>query len=113
MGECIAISYLTQIGYDVINKNFRKRCGEIDIIAKHRGVLIFVEVKTRFRKTSSAIAERPDSSVNSGKIKKIRRTALYYIKEHGLHPDSDIRFDVISLEIDKNQGKIRHIKRAF
>lgn len=113
IGESIAISYLTCNGYNVINKNFRKRCGEVDIIAEHEGVLVFIEVKTRFKRTGCMTIERPESSINSGKIKRIRRTALYYIKEVGLHPDSEIRFDVISLEINKNRGKLSHIRSAF
>lgn len=112
-GEDKAASYLKLKGYEILSRNFRSgRGGEIDIIAKDRkGVLVFVEVKTR---TNNSMGD-PADAVNYHKKKHIINTALKYIHKNHLY-EQDARFDVI--EIIPRNGffkipKINHIMEAF
>ncbi len=98
-----AVNFLKQKGYTILDRNFRTRYGEIDIIAKQDNTLIFVEV--RFR-SGSFIS--PEESIDHRKIQKIVKTANAYLTKTIINYEN-IRFDVIA--IDKNQ--IRHIENAF
>ncbi|MDD5102114.1 MAG: YraN family protein [Endomicrobiaceae bacterium] len=102
--EQIAVKYLKNLGYKVIEQNYRLLpIGEIDIIVKDKKTLVFVEVKFRQNKDYG----NPSEFVNKLKQLKITKTALYYIKINSVK--SDIRFDVISICNDD----IEHIKNAF
>ena len=103
-GEEMACQYLTGQGYHILARNYRKPCGEIDIIASNKKTLIFVEVKKR---ASNAFGG-PLAAVTPSKQHKIALTALYFIKEKAPKFDS-IRFDVVCLL----PGKIEHIPHAF
>lgn len=90
--EKIAGEYLEKQGYEIIEYNFYSRSGEIDIIAKHEGYLVFVEVK--YRKDSSS--GHPLESISFAKQKSICKCALYYMKKNGLY-DIPVRFDVAGI----------------
>ncbi|MEG1311675.1 MAG: YraN family protein [Romboutsia sp.] len=105
-GEFVALKYLMSKGAEILDKNYKIKTGEIDIIAKLNNQFIFVEVKSR----SNLKYGYPSESVNNKKIKKITSTAKYYILKNNLHNES-IRFDVI--EIYLNDKKINHIVNAF
>ena len=93
----------------VHKKSFRLHRGEIDIIAYDRKTLVFVEVKTRKRKTFGL----PEEAVTPVKQRKIRRLADAFLALNGLR-DTECRFDVLSLQVDENgRWDIRHIKNAF
>ena len=99
-----AVDYLKKLKYKIIEQNFKLLpIGEIDIIAKDRNIIVFVEVKYRKNKNFGIPAE----FVNKSKQQKITRTALCYIKKNRIN--ADIRFDVISI----CQNEIEHIKNAF
>ncbi len=104
LAEEMAAKFLENNGYNVIERNFRTRFGEIDIVATEGDTLVFVEV--RFR--SSKGFGLPEESIDRRKIRKIVSTADRYISMKNLH-FSDIRFDVIAVD---REG-IRHIKNAF
>ncbi|MEG0050724.1 MAG: YraN family protein [Terrisporobacter sp.] len=106
LGEEIALKYLLSKGGKIIEKNYRTKIGEIDLIAKINGELVFVEVKSR----SNINYGYPCEAVNCKKRKKITNVAKYYILENCLQNIS-IRFDVI--EIYLNDKKINHIVNAF
>lgn len=107
--EDIAVNYLKNNGYEIIERNFSvHRVGEIDIIALEKDWLIFIEVKAR-RKTYYL----PYECVNKSKFNKIVKTSAFYLKKHNKKYNG-IRYDVISIEIDeKNNFKIEHIKNVF
>ncbi len=109
-GEILATSYLKKLGYKIIEKNFRLRYGEIDIIAKDRDCICFIEVKTR---TSDKFIA-PFESVNKKKQKKIIALANMWLSNKGLN-HLRCRFDIISLLLDKKYSVIEmeHIKDAF
>lgn len=109
-GECEALKYLEKSGYIIIEKNFRSKYGEIDLIAKDGDYITFVEVKLRCGKLYGT----PSESITYSKQLKIYRTAQYYIMKKRLH-DNYFRFDVIEIFLlhDKENICINLIKNAF
>ncbi|HNP18433.1 MAG TPA: YraN family protein [Fulvivirga sp.] len=106
-GEQQAVKYLMSKGYEIVKTNYRHRRSEIDIIANHNELLVFIEVKT---KSYSAFGE-PEVAVDEKKANKVMEGAEQFIVENNWH--GDIRFDVVS--IIKNQGRyeIKHFEDAF
>lgn len=110
LGEEMASKYLKNQGYNIIERNFRTRVGEIDIVAREEGFLIFVEVKTR----RSIRYGYPREAVDINKQSKIKTMASIYIAKNKEY-NSNIRFDVVEVIFDDNTGKkaINIIKDAF
>lgn len=108
IGENLASNYLLEKGYFILERNFRSKVGEIDIIAQKEQVIIFIEVKAR----SNINYGFPYESVNYRKQQKIIRTAQNYIKFKGL-TDCQFRFDIIEVFLKMNGNKINHIQNAF
>ena len=108
IGEDIAVTYLQQNNYIIIERNFECNQGEIDIIAKDKDELVFIEVKTR----SNALYGMPKDAVDKIKKKHIYKSAEYYVYLKKIK-NIPIRIDVI--EIYKKQGryKVHHIKQAI
>ena len=108
IGEDIATRYLEQIGYEIIQRNFECKIGEIDIIAKDKEEIVFVEVKTR----ASALYGQPKDAVDRTKKKHIYKSAEFYIYISHLE-NYPVRIDVV--EVYKKQGKflVNHIKNAI
>ena len=104
LGEKQAKDFLIKNKYKIIKTNYTCPVGEIDIIAKQKDVIVFVEVKTR----TSAKFGLPRESVTPFKQNKIRSVATCYLKENMLL-NSPVRFDVI----DILEGNITHIPNAF
>ena len=103
-GEVRARAWLLGRGAKILEMNYRRPTGEIDIIAKQGRTLLFVEVKRR----SSLRFGRPSEAVNRQKQAHILRTAQLYLQEKGLE-DTPVRFDIIEVLPDE----IRHIENAF
>ncbi len=103
-GEILAEKFLRKQKYKILERNYQNKIGEIDIIAKDKDTLVFVEVKTR----ASCKFGRPCEAVTPYKQNKIRGVASYYLMIKGLS-DSDCRFDVVEI-LDE---EINHIKNAF
>lgn len=91
-GEQLATWYLRLKGYRIIARNYRIRGGEIDIICRRGGCVVFVEVKTR----SGQAGGYPEEYVTPAKLQKIQRTIAYYLLEKR-RPPKAIRIDVISI----------------
>lgn len=91
--EKIAGEYLKKCGYEIIEYNFYSRHGEIDIIAKHEGYLVFVEVK--YRKDDGAGS--PLDAVTVQKQRSISKCAMYYMNKKHLQ-DVAVRFDVVGIK---------------
>jgi len=107
LGETIAADYLVKHGYHIIERNFKARYGEIDIIAQKQGILVFIEVKTRIGNTYGL----PEEAVTKRKIREVTLTAQYYYLLNPQLPTSH-RIDVIALELnpDKTIKDLRHIE---
>lgn len=106
-GEELAIDYLLNNGYSIVEKNYRFKKAEVDIIAKKGDVLIAVEVKTR----SSIYYGNPQEFVNPKKIQLLVSAIDNYVNEYDL--DVEIRFDIIAVIKEQNSFKIEHIEDAF
>ena len=91
--EELAAAYLEDRGLRILERNFRTRFGEIDLIAESRGTLVFVEVKYR----SSSGRGTPEEAVGSKKQAVIRRQALAYLASKGLNDLTPCRFDVVAV----------------
>jgi putative endonuclease len=107
-GEDIAWEYLKKRGYKILERNYRCRYGEIDLVAKDGETIVFVEVKSR---RSAAFGE-PEESVGVAKQKKISTVALCYLEEKHLH-NHEARFDVVSILTTTGEHKIVLIPDAF
>jgi putative endonuclease len=101
-GEEIAVRYLKSRGYRIIERNYRIRLGEIDIIARQGGDLVFVEVKTR----SDNLFGSPFDSITAQKQKQLSKVALEYIGKQGCH-DRPARFDVVGIEFQEGGNTLQ------
>jgi len=107
-GEQIAVNFLKDNGYSIVSTNYRNRLGQIDIIAKDKKTICFVEVKMR----RTMRFGQPTEAVEAYKQRKISQLALLFLKENRLLK-SPARFDVISISHADLQPKIELIKNAF
>lgn len=108
LGENKAINFLIKNGYNILEKNFRSKHGEIDIIAKEKNEYVFIEVKTR----TSIKYGMPVEAVDKNKKEHILNASKYYIYKNYLQ-NQFIRYDIIEVYINKNNYLINHIKNAF
>ncbi len=107
-GENVAAKYLTGLGYKILQRNYRVKAGEIDIVARHGRTLVFVEVKTRVDEEV-----RPEDQVNLDKQHQITKAARTYLSRFG-HPQPPARFDVIAIVWPEGREPIiRHHQNAF
>ena len=100
-----AAQYLETLGYRIVEKNFRCRFGEIDLIAKEGGYLVFIEVKYR----AGTQTGEPQEAVDDRKQKKISRTAAWYCRTHRISMEQPCRFDVAACRM----GEWMLIRNAF
>lgn len=104
LGEKLARDFLKKRGYHIIENNYRCRWGEIDIIAKQKDSLVFIEVRT---KTSLEFGN-PEESITSSKRDHMRATAFHYLQAHDNLPEQ-WRIDVVAVEL-KPDGKLSRIE---
>ena len=95
-GEDLAIKFLKRKGYKILQRNFRSKFGEIDIIAQEQDTLVFVEVKTRWSQSFGP----PEEAITPWKIKAIIKTGQYFKLLHPQTPDC-LRMDAVVIEMDK------------
>lgn len=108
-GEEIAAELLVKSGFEIIKRNYRYGHGEIDIIAKEKDTLVFVEVKTR----KNLEFGPPELAVTKSKQRQIKKIAEAYLYDKEIK-DTDCRIDVIAILLKKNlPPEINHIKNAF
>jgi putative endonuclease len=107
-GEDIAVAYLKNRGYRIIERNYTCLFGEIDIVAKDGDTFVFVEVKSR----KSEKFGDPQGAVGREKQKKISRISLTYLEEKHLYP-CDARFDVVAIKMLPAGSIVELIQNAF
>jgi len=103
-GEKRAENTLKRAGYKIIEKNFRSRFGEIDIVAEENGCLVFVEVKKR----NTPNFGDPFNAINARKRQHLIKCAMFYLKSHNSF-NRKTRFDVVGIEGEQ----VKIIKNAF
>ena len=106
-GEQLAVEYLIQHGYHIVERNWRFSKAEIDIIAETDNILVFVEVKTK----SYTFFGEAEESIDAKKERLICDTAAAYMDKKNY--EWEFRFDIISIVLNKNRGQIRHFEDAF
>lgn len=106
-GEELAAKYLQNLGYKIIEKNFRIRGGEIDIVAQDEKTLVYVEVKTR----STNKFGKGEESVNFWKMKFLERAAKFYRLKRKNLPDLE-RIDVLAVDLSQEKPSFNLIRNA-
>ena len=104
-GEDFTVKFLEDKGYEILDRNYHSRWGEIDIIAKLDECIVFCEVKTR----KSVSYGNPSEFVTPKKMEKIIKTAMIYLDGN----DCEMRFDVAEVFLKKDGATINYIENAF
>ena len=112
LGESIALRYLVGKGYEVVERNYRTRHGEIDLILRDADALVFVEVKARRGRGFGD----PLEAVTPGKQARVRLMAEAYLAERGpgfAEEFEEIRFDAVGVLVGAGTSEVRHVEDAF
>mgnify|MGYP001585690630 CR=1 FL=1 len=107
-GEDLALRFLKKKGYRIIEQNYVCKMGEMDLIAKEKDTLVFIEVKTR----TSMDFGPPQLAVTKFKQRQLSKVALYFLKEKKIE-DVKARFDVVAILLTPGGEEIELIKDAF
>lgn len=107
-GEELACEYLTLQGLRIVERNFRTRRGEIDIVAREGEYLVFCEVKCR----ESDECGQPEHALTVEKVRQIRRLADMYLATRAIRGQA-CRFDVVAIRFSGARGTLNHIRDAF
>ena len=114
LGEAIASKYLENKGFLILSRNYRMKCGEIDIIAEKGGVIHFVEVKSVsceiFDNSGPHVSRetdafRPEDNSHPGKLKRIFRTLQVFLAEKYTNKAPDWQVDAITVKLDLNSRR--------
>lgn len=110
LGEKIALNYLKKSGYQILERNYQKKWGEIDIIAQLKEKIFFIEVKSK----NKGVAFRPEQNVNFSKQKRLIRAAKDYLLERKISPERPWQIDVITIELDfkTRRANLQHLKNV-
>jgi len=108
MGEELAVTQLRAMKYQILERNYRCLLGEMDIIAREKGSLVFVEVKTRATKDFGG----PAAAVHERKQRQLSRIALLYLNQKKIR-DVPARFDVVAVDLSGSNPRIEVIQNAF
>jgi len=106
-GEDLAAEYFLEEGYEILERNWRFKHIEVDIIARDKDQLVIAEVKTRSGNTYG----EPSSAVDIRKQRSLVYAAERYIFSRNL--DIDVRFDIVSIIIGRDRTVLEHIREAF
>lgn len=107
-GEDKAADFLAANGYKILKRNYKTRLGEIDIVARDKETICFVEVKSRTTERFGL----PQEAISKSKQRQIAKAALMFLKENDLL-DSFTRFDAVSVLFGQDKPKLELIKNAF
>lgn len=106
-GEQLAVNFLIENNYNIVERNYRFEKAEVDIIAQKENILAIVEVKTR----SSIDFGNPQDFVKPKQIKNLVKAVDEYVTTNDL--DVEVRFDIIAIVKEKGTFKIEHLENAF
>jgi putative endonuclease len=107
-GEDLACAELQRRGYAILDRRYRTRLGEIDIVARHGGAIVFVEVKARASDRFGAPAE----AVTGAKQRRLVQMAVDFLSRRRLH-DQPCRFDVVAVSFERGEPRIEIYEGAF
>jgi putative endonuclease len=108
--EDVAARFLQSQGYRVLERNWRTRTGELDMIAEDRAALVFVEVRSK----KAADSTTPQETVTHTKQRQVSQAAIAYVSQHNVQ-DRDCRFDVVEVFLNEDGKPVRVnlIQNAF
>lgn len=106
-GEQLAVDFLVENGYHIVERNYRFNKAEVDIIAQKKDILAIIEVKTR----STVDFGNPQDFVKPKQIKNLVKAVDEYVTVNSL--DVEVRFDIIAIVKEKKEFKIEHLEDAF
>ncbi len=114
VGEKLVAKFLKNTGFEIIETNYRKPWGEIDIVAKRDGILCFVEVKA-MHKTVASRGYRPEDHVGEWKKKRLSRVIRTYLAEKRIDENTDFEIVVaaILLDFDDKKATIRLVENVL
>ena len=124
IGENIAVKFLVKHGYSIIERNYTKKWGEIDIIAKKQGKLYFIEVKSVSRITLEGVTRetsqnggskddyKPEDNMHPWKLKRLSRTIQTYLVSNKVSEDTEwqVNLLVVYLDLDNKKAKIKVVE---
>lgn len=120
IGEDIACEFLENKGFTVLERNYLKKYGEIDIIAKKAGVIHFIEVKTVSRENISDVSRetewhRPEDNIHPWKLQRISKTIQIYLSEKKIPVDATWEFAVIAIFVHEQskRAKVRFLQNII
>jgi putative endonuclease len=110
LGEALAANYLKKLGYQILERNYRKKWGELDIVTRFKNNIVFVEVKSQERGTKFF----PAQNVTYFKQQRLIRAARTWLSENRIPPERQWQIDVVVVKLDNNSGlsEIEHIKNC-
>ncbi len=105
IGEDFACDYLKKNGYKIIDRNYLRKWGEIDIVAKKGSKIHFVEVKSVTRGTSSDY--RPEDNVHAWKLQRLGRVFETYLMDKDVSDETEWQFDVVTVYLDNDKRLVK------
>ena len=110
-GEGIAREFLRKKGYEILTTNFENKWGEIDIVARKKGVIIFCEVKTIIEKQGFS----PEDQVDFKKKQQLRKMSQIYLSKNKISLETPCQIDIIAITVaqDLKTYKIKHFENAI
>lgn len=113
LGEYLATKFLKGRGFNIVEMNYRKKWGEIDIIAKKDGNLHFVEVKATVSHETSGY--RPEENIRLWKKQRMTRAIRTYLLDRNISDNTDIQVDVVAINLDflNKKAKVRWVKNVL
>lgn len=114
-GEGVALFYLKKNGYKILERNYKNKIGEIDLIAKKDNAVVFIEVKAQEMEEQRSEGDLyPERNVDWRKQRKLIKTAECYLLEKNYPEDTNWQIDVIGADLNKEThlANLRHLKNA-
>lgn len=115
LGEDLACRYLISKGYKIIDRNYRKLWGELDVVAKSPdGILVFVEVKTVVSHNVNNMLITPEDQLTSAKARKLRKIASWYAGDNQeiISQERGWRIDLLALTISQKNCLVKHYENV-
>jgi len=105
LGEGVACKYLETKGFRIVERNYLRKWGEIDIVAEKAKTLYFIEVKTVSREPGDG--HRPEENVHYRKVQRLRRAIQTYILDRKIKDSQEWRFDIVCVYLDEANKKAK------
>ncbi len=111
LGEDLACRFLMKHGFEIVERNYWQKCGEIDIIAKNKGIVHFIEVKSVSCENINNVSDngyRPEDNLHSWKLERLKRTIQVYLNNKSVSDETNWKFDVVTVYID-TENKVSRV----